>query len=153
LLGTVGELSSGLRPTFPAAHSLIEKQCASCHLQTPAGESGHKFKLTSYESCARCHGSASNGQGIANLLEQVINSLSADVKSRLDQWATTKSPMEIRPYGALAWEYENAGQLSSPDGTGNGPTEEEQQYIPSNIKKARFNLYLVANDGSSGVHN
>jgi hypothetical protein len=153
LLGTVGELTSGVRPTFPAAHSLIEKQCAACHMQTPAGESGHKFRLTSYESCASCHGSASNGQGLANFVEQIVTSLSADVKSSLDQWGTTKSPAPIRSYGALAWEYENAGQISSPDGTGHGPTQAEQQYIPDTIKKARFNLYLVANDGSSGVHN
>jgi hypothetical protein len=61
--------------------------------------------------------------------------------------------VQIRSYGALAWEYENAGQLSSPDGTGHGPTKDEQQYIPANIKKARFNLYLVLNDGSFGTHN
>jgi hypothetical protein len=153
LLGTTGEMPSGVRPTFPSAHSLIEKQCSGCHMQTPAGESGHKFRLTSYEACASCHGSASNGQGLVDFVEQIITSLSANVKSSLDQWGTTKSPAPIRSYGALAWEYENAGQLSSPDGTGHGPTEDEQQYIPDNIKKARFNLYLVANDGSSGVHN
>src|SRR6185503_300536 len=83
----------------------------------------------------------------------IIASLSVAVKDGLDLWATTKSPMQIRPYGALAWEYENAGQISSSDGTGHGPTQDEQQYIPANIKRARFNLYLVANDRSYGVHN
>jgi hypothetical protein len=153
LLGTVGEMTSAVPPSFPSAHSRIEKQCASCHLQTPAGESGHKFKLTSYDACASCHGSASNAEGFADLLSGIITSLSDDVKAGLDQWGTTKSPIPIRSYGPLAWEYENAGQLSSPGGTAHGPTRDEQQYIPANIKKARFNLYLVVNDGSFGVHN
>jgi hypothetical protein len=153
LLGTVGEMTSGVPPNFPAAHSRIEKQCVGCHMQTPPGDSGHKFALTSYEACATCHGSAGNAQGFADLLNSVITSLSEDVKEGLDQWGTTKSPMPIRFYGALAWEYENAGQLSSPDGTAHGPTTGEQQYIPASIKKARFNLYLIANDGSYGVHN
>lgn len=153
LLGTVGEMTSGVPPNFPSAHSRIEKQCAGCHMQTPTGESGHKFTLASYEVCASCHGSAGNAQGFADLLNSIITPLSEDVKEGLDQWGTTKSPMPIRSYGAIAWEYENAGELSSPDGTGHGPTKDEQQYIPANIKKARFNLYLVANDRSFGVHN
>ena len=153
LLGTVGEMTNGVPPKFPAAHSRIEKQCASCHMQTRTGESGHRFTLTSYEACASCHGSGDNAEGLAELLKGIITSLSEDVKGGLDQWGTTQSPMPIRSYGSLAWEYENAGQLSSPDGPAHGPTQGEQQYIPANIKKARFNLYLVANDGSFGVHN
>jgi len=153
LLGTVGEMLNGAPAGFPAAHSRIEKQCAGCHMQTPPGESGHKFTLTSYETCASCHGTASNGEGLVDLINSVITSLSQNLKTSLEQWGTTKSPLPIRPYGPLAWEYENAGQLSSPDGTGHGPNSDEQQHIPDNIKKARFNLYLVANDGSSGVHN
>jgi len=153
LLGTVGEMTNGVPPKFPAAHSRIEKQCASCHMQTPSGESGHKFTLTSYQACASCHGSGNNAVGLAELVKGIITSLSEDVKGGLDQWGTVKSPTPIRSYGSLAWEYENAGRLSSPHGTGHGPTQSEQQYIPANIKKARFNLYLVANDGSFGVHN
>jgi hypothetical protein len=153
LLGTAGEMTNGVPPQFPAAHSYIEKQCAACHMQTPTGESGHKFTVTSYQACASCHGTASNAEGLVDFLEGIITSLSQDVKAGLDQWGTTKSPLPIRSYAALAWEYENAGQLSSPDGTGHGPMEGEQQYVPTNIKKARFNLYLVANDGSYGVHN
>ena len=153
LLGTVGEMTSGVTPNFPSAHSRIEKQCAACHMQTPTAESGHKFKLTSYEACASCHGTAGNAEAFAGFLKGLVTSLSEDVKDGLDQWGTTKSPMPIRSYGALAWEYENAGQISSPDGSAHGPATDEQQYIPANIKKARFNLYLVANDGSFGTHN
>jgi hypothetical protein len=90
----------------------------------PTGESGRNFKLTSYEACASCHGTASNAQGFADLLNSIITSMSDDVKEGLDQWSTAKSPVAISPYGALALEYENAGEPSSPGGTGHGPTRD-----------------------------
>ena len=34
-----------------------------------------------------------------------------------------------------------------------GPNAAGQALIPDNIKKARFDLYLVVNDGSLGTHN
>jgi len=74
------------------------------------------------------------------------------VKGQLDTWATNASPPALRTnYGALAWEYASPGGLSigSP-----GPTNATlQAMIPVNIQKARFNLYIVYNDGSQGVHN
>jgi hypothetical protein len=36
---------------------------------------------------------------------------------------------------------------------GPGPTAEQQALIPTNIQKARFNVYVVLSDGSLGVHN
>jgi hypothetical protein len=73
----------------------------------------------------------------------------------LDEWALTKAPEAIRQkYGALAWEFTNIGQLSTPTAqVRNGPSSAEQVEIPDNIKQARFNLYLVEHDGSYGVHN
>jgi hypothetical protein len=53
-------------------------------------------------------------------------------------------------YGPLAWEYTVPGALSTGIA---GPTTAEQVQIPDNIKKARFNLYLVLYDGSYGTHN
>ena len=53
-------------------------------------------------------------------------------------------------YGALAWEYTVPGELST--GTA-GPSSSQQALIPDNIKRARFNLYIVNNDGSHGTHN
>jgi hypothetical protein len=50
----------------------------------------------------------------------------------------------------MAWEYTVPGSLST--GTA-GPSSSEQALVPDKIKKARFNLYLVVNDGSYGVHN
>jgi formate-dependent nitrite reductase cytochrome c552 subunit len=160
LLGTVGELTSGLSPNLPAAHSRLEKQCITCHMPASEKSSGHKFAVTSYDSCATCHGSAANAQNFVIFIRGIITSLSQDVKEGLDQWAISQAPAELRKYGALAWEYQYAGQLSSPDGSLSGPvaapndpTKDEQKYIPAGIKKARFNLYLVINEGSYGVHN
>jgi hypothetical protein len=129
-------------------------------MQSSDQKSGHKFAVASYEACVACHGSAANAQGLVDVFQGIINSLSQEMKAGLDQWATNNAPVEIRKYGTLAWEYQNAGQLSNSDGTLSGPvsdrndpTKDEQKYIPDNIKKARFNLYLVINDGSYGVHN
>ena len=54
-----------------------------------------------------------------------------------------------------AWEYSTAGDLSKPNGDPNiqGPASAGQAKIPDGIKQARYNLYLVAHDGSYGVHN
>ncbi len=160
LLGTVGELATGQRPSLPAMHSRIEKQCVGCHMQTAGHGSGHTFAVTNYESCAGCHGSAENAQMFVGFIKGISDSLVQRVKDGLDQWATNKAPAEIRGYGALAWEYQNAGQISNPRGilsgpvsNRNDPSRDEQKFIPANIKKARFNLYLVVNDGSHGVHN
>ncbi|MGC3961694.1 MAG: hypothetical protein QM813_28345 [Verrucomicrobiota bacterium] len=50
----------------------------------------------------------------------------------------------------MAWEYTTPGELSA--GTA-GPTSAEQAQIPRRIQYARFNLYIVNNDGSLGTHN
>ena len=73
------------------------------------------------------------------------------IKASLDLWAVTKAPTALRAkYGTLAWEYTTPGTLSQ---GGPGPSSTEQALVPVNIQKARFNLYLVLNDGSFGVHN
>lgn len=164
LLGTVGELPDHYPAHLPSTHSRIEKQCVSCHMQTTSqgemGHSGHHFKVTSYEACASCHGSAENAQAFAAFVKGVILSLSSDVKTALDKWAVTRAAPGLRKYGALAWEYQNAGGLSTTSGalagpvsSPNDPARDEQRLIPLNIQKARFNLYLVINDGSYGAHN
>jgi hypothetical protein len=80
-----------------------------------------------------------------------ISSQIQSVKNLLDLWATTKAPEALRTkYGARAWDYTNPGELST---GGPGPSSGEQAQIPDNIKKARFNLYIVKYDGSYGVHN
>jgi hypothetical protein len=77
------------------------------------------------------------------------------VKLMLDNWALVRAPEALRAkYGVRAWEYTNPGELSNPPGvTAAGPSTAEQTLIPANIRKARFDLYLVLHDGSYGVHN
>ena len=83
------------------------------------------------------------GLAVSNQIQQV--------KGLLNLWAASAYvPPELRSYGTRAWEYSNPGELSP---GGPGPNAAEQALIPANIKQARFNLYLVLNDGSFGVHN
>lgn len=165
LLGTVGLLpANGSGTNFincttnshPAAHgTLIEKQCVSCHMPTRAfvdeahpGMSGHSFQVESYESCTACHALPELLQDFTGL---VVSSRIQQLKTQLDLWATTKAPGALRTkYGALAWEYTTPGELSSGPA---GPTSAEQGQIPVRIKYARFNLYIINNDGSLGTHN
>ena len=85
------------------------------------------------------------------ILTPAITNLVNSIKSDLDTWAATKAPESLRTkYGSRAWEYTNPGELSP---GGPGPNATEQALIRDNIKIARFNLYLVVNDGSVGVHN
>jgi hypothetical protein len=156
LLGTVGELDSGLPHYRPAAHALtITNQCVGCHMQTAAYQSeaqpavtGHNFKVQSYDLCLQCHPFP---QLLQDFTKIVVTNQIGDVKLALDLWAVTKAPLPLRTkYGTRAWEYTTPGELS-PGGA--GPKAAEQTQIPVNIRKARFNLYLVQNDGSFGVHN
>ena len=62
-----------------------------------------------------------------------------------------RRPWDCTNYGTLAWEYTTPGDLS-PSGAV-GPSTADQALIPDDIKKARFDLYLVLYDGSFGVHN
>lgn len=162
LLGTVGELASGQSPNQPAAHALdIEKQCVGCHMPTPEhGENPfgvgpvpmHEFTVSSYDLCLDCHPFP---EELADFTADAVRTQIQQVKAALDLWATTKAPEALRTrYGVRAWEYTNPGRLSNPPGvTAPGPTAAEQDLIPVNIRKARFNLYLVYGDGSFGVHN
>lgn len=155
LLSTVGLLPAGTAAYPPAAHGLLEKQCVTCHMQTAAGSgesvpavTGHSFKVEMYNACTQCH---SSPQLLVSFVTGSISNQVQQVKTYLDLWATTKAPEALRTkYGTLAWEYTTPGELST--GTA-GPSSAEQAQIPDNIKKARFNLYIVLNDGSYGVHN
>jgi Cytochrome c554 and c-prime len=152
LLGTVGELTTGPTPGYPSTHSRLELQCAECHMQTNSANSdfsGHTFEVASYQLCLNCHGQP------AALVQFVTNDIAVQIqltKSILDLWATNAAPAVLRTnYGTLAWEYTTPGDLS-PGGVGPN-TFDQTNYIPADIMKARFDLYLVLYDGSYGVHN
>lgn len=155
LLGSVGELDYGPATYRPGTHALaITNQCVGCHMQsssyvseTQPAVTGHSFKVETYNLCLNCHPLPE--QLVAFTTNDVANQV-LQVKVLLDYWATNKAPAALAKYGALAWEYTNPGNLSA---NGAGPDAAEQALIPENIRKARFDLYLVQNDGSFGVHN
>jgi hypothetical protein len=156
LLGTVGVLASGQPPHQPASHALLIKdQCVGCHMQSkpytngsPAAVTGHTFEVQSFDTCLKCHPLP---EELAQFTMGAISNQVQEIKALLDLWAVTKAPPELRAkYGLRAWEYTTPGELSP---GGSGPTSAEQVLIPPNIQKARFNLYLVLNEGSFGVHN
>jgi hypothetical protein len=162
LIGNGGFANGVANPPQSAHKDAVETQCAQCHTHphtpdtvtdaTPA-YMGHDFNPT-MQACAPCHDAAG-----AELLKDVVQSDTkkqiAEIKGLLDKWATTKAPDALRQkYGALAWEFNVIGQLSTPT-TQNptGPTATEQKQVPDSIKQARFNLYLIEHDHSYGVHN
>jgi hypothetical protein len=166
LLGTIGESEFGLPPYMPGAHALlITNQCAGCHMQTTPfvsdaqpGDTGHSFKVgTNYAVCINCHYTTNTPLNqflmtivVTAVTEEISNEIQA-VKFDLDYWATNKAPASLMDkYKTLAWEYTTPGGLSS---GGPGPNAEEQLLIPDTIRMARFNLYVVQNDGTFGIHN
>ena len=147
LLGTVGELATGTTPGLPATHSRLEMQCVACHMQPANDVNSHTFAVATYQVCFTCHNNP------AGLVQFVTNSIATQIqqtKSYLDMWANTAAPAGLQKYGTYAWEYTTPGDLSP---GGSGPVTADQALIPDDIKKARFDLYLVLYDGSYGVHN
>jgi len=160
LVGAIGEFPSGPAGSHPGAHALlITNQCLGCHMtvtpvtdETHPGNSGHAFALNTFDSCQACH---PEPELIYEFATSAVSDQIQDVKSWLDYWAANKAPAALRnKYGSRAWEFTTPGALSNPAGvTTPGPSTAEQAQIPDAIKKARYNLYLVQQDGSLGVHN
>ena len=93
---------------------------------------------------------AHSHKGLAGLVQGIVSNQVQVVKGDLDLWALTKAPAALTNFNERAWEYTSPGDLSS---GGPGPSAALQSLIATNIQKARFNLYLVHNDGSLGIHN
>jgi len=150
-----------------SAHTMIENQCVACHMTTTTvpnpteanpNNTGHDFHVrsatyTQTNGCVTCHTSGDilalehqTQTGITNLITTVV--------TMLDNWGVNKGPTlgftNAVPYGAKAWEYSVPGGLSpgaiSPQGGDAGK-------VPDLIRQARWALYLVAYDGSLGMHN
>jgi hypothetical protein len=153
LLGSVGELDSTQAAYH--VHSLVTNQCSGCHMarQDAPGNphpvaTGHSFGVLSYDFCKTCH---EMSQPMVAFFQSDTSNQIAEIKFDLDYWAANKAPPSLfAKYGNLSWEYTTPGPLSSGS---SGPDAAEQALIPDNIKRARFNLYLVFQDGSLGVHN
>ena len=181
LLGSVGELLDGSATFNPATHAglpssainsisgtfYLTNQCAACHMQNDSsGGHNHSFEITTDAVCLNCH------ETDPEILEQTyltpaISNNVVTLLTALNRWAATKAPPALQTNGVVAWEYTTPGGLtwqtnSSGAVTGwtldnpvnfTGPNTAGQALIPDTVKRARFNLYLVLNDGSSGVHN
>jgi hypothetical protein len=171
LLGSVGQFWNGVTDspaTFnPGTHAglphpgtfYLTNQCVSCHMQPdapPASTHTHTFTVASHAVCLNCHSfdPGQSGPGVSNEVTTVL--------VMLNNWAATKAPAALQTNGTVIWEYTTPGGLILTNSTGwiqldpvnySGPNAAGQALIPDNIKKARYNLYLVVNDGSLGVHN
>ena len=182
LLGAVGELSDGTATFNPGLHAgqpsdadysvsgtfYLTNQCASCHMasgNSVAGAHNHSLEVN-YNVCANCH----DGQAAQAFLTPYLSNKVATVIFTLNRWAALKAPASLRTNGVVAWEYITPGGLTwktNADGfvtswvrqdavNFTGPNAAGQSLLTTNypnILKARFNLYLVLNDGSFGVHN
>jgi hypothetical protein len=182
LLGSVGELTDGTATFNPGTHAgqpgdafysvsgtfYLTNQCASCHMPAetaPPGAPSHTFTPT-YTVCANCHAVQPAQEAQAYLATQLSNQV-ASLIFTLNRWAAVKAPASLQTSGVVAWEYTTPGGLTwqtnalgyvsawsqtvAPSFT--GPDAAGQALIPTNVLKARFDLYLVLNDGSFGVHN
>ena len=181
LLGAVGELPGGTATFNPGSHAglpesadfsvsgtfYLTNQCVSCHMPVavPASSHSHTF-ATGNAICANCH----DGPAAQAFLTPYLSNKVSLVIFTLNRWAATKAPVSLRTNGVVAWEYTTPGGLTwqtnasgfvtswTQNGTVNftGPNAAGQGLLKTNfpnILRARFNLYLVLNDGSFGVHN
>jgi hypothetical protein len=126
----------------------------------------HKFSMTKYDVCLNCHNYKPELL-VETIMMPAVSNRVYNLKYALDLWASTKAPPALQTPGVLPWEYTTPGGLIwQTNGVGKiigwvqvdqvnfaGPSTANQALIPDNIKKARFNLYLVLNEGSYGVHN
>lgn len=159
---TNGVLNNGIG--IYATHSGIAakstyntNQCATCHVPsyTTAGGNvtGHSFDMDP-NGCALggCH--TSGWPDYIGYQVQTTNSIAA-VVDLLNRWATNNAPALLganySKYKQNSWEYTAPGVLASV--TNAGPSSADQLKLPAVIQQARFDVYMVRNDGSLGVHN
>ena len=120
-----------------------------------------------YSTCLNCH----DGPSYQASLTVDLSNQVCQVLTSLNSWAATSAPASLQTNGAVAWEYPSSDGLAWQTNTSgqviswtqtdaapagfNGPPAAFQSALTNypGIMKARFNLYLILNDGSFGVHN
>ncbi len=133
-------------------------QCATCHVPNYAVNPtttvlGHTFDLDTM-GCALggCH--TSGFPDYLGTQAKTTNNI-ARVVDLLNRWATNNAPAILttnyNKYRQNSWEFTAPGVLASI--TNAGPSAADQLKLPDVIRQARFNTYMVRNDGSLGVHN
>lgn len=181
LLGSIGELLGGSATFNPGTHAglpssaiysisgrfYLTNQCVSCHMQKDSsGGHNHSFEVTTNTVCFNCH--VTDPEFLEQyFLTPAISNNVAVLLTALNRWAAIKAPAALRTNGAVIWEYTTPGGLiwqtnsfgfvtswTQVDQVSfSGPNAAGQALIPNAVKRARFNMYLVLNDGSFGVHN
>ncbi len=181
LLGSVGQLFNGLTSVpasyDPGSHAglpasamysisgayYLTNQCASCHMQADSSDADNHTFVPGYTICLNCH----DGRAAQAAFTPYLSNLVSSVIFGLNRWAATQTNALLATNGVVAWEYTNPGGLVWQTSASSfvtswqqlesvnfkGPVSAGQALIPDNIKRARFNLYLVVNDGSLGLHN
>jgi hypothetical protein len=181
LLGSAGELLDGPSTFNPGPHSglpssadysitgtfYLTNQCVACHMQ-PDGSSSpdHSTLITSDTVCMNCHTIPPAVLEEYYLTPAISNNVTTLITA-LNRWAANQTNSLLATNGVVAWEYTTPGGLTwQTNSAGNvtswtlnnpvtftGPTTAGQALLPEQVKRTRFNLYLVLNDGSFGVHN
>jgi PKD repeat protein len=163
LIGIVQDDYLNGTSNYVAAHSGFTRgssayntnQCVTCHMPSfsvnpSTNYTGHTFALLT-NNCTYCHGNVPDYVSYQNSTSNNI----ATVVALLTSWATNYGPgifgANYPKYLQNAWEYNIIGSLATI--TNAGPTGADALRVPDPIKQARFNLYMVQNDGSLGVHN
>jgi hypothetical protein len=148
----------------------LTNQCADCHMQTDgSGGRDHSTMVTSDTVCLNCH-ITSPIELEDDFLTPAISNNVITLITALNQWSARQTNALLTATNVVAWEYTTPGgltwqtnsagdviswSLTNPV-TFTGPNAAGQSLLTTNfpnILKVRFNLYLVLNDGSMGVHN
>jgi len=132
LMGYSGVDNGGLG-IGSTTHASMAGQCAKCHMPN----SRHTFTVSLDTSCSPCHTPTDAANRAATIQAQTESSLLA-LQTRMSNWAT-------KTFGfADYWEYTaNISEANSPD----------QNLIPIEVKRARYNYHFILNDRSLGPHN
>jgi hypothetical protein len=131
-----------------------------------AGKPDHLFAVTTDEVCLNCHVTPPEYLEEYYLTPAISNGVSVLITA-MNRWAARQTNALLTATNVVAWEYTSPGGLTwQTNSTGlvtswtlavppafTGPDSSGQALIPDQVKKARFNMYLVLNDGSFGVHN
>lgn len=181
LLGSAGELLSGPASFNPGSHAglpssaiysvsgtfYLTNQCVSCHMESESsGVPVHSFAVTSDTVCYNCHLTPPGLLEQFYLTPSISNSV-ATLITAMNRWASRQTNALLTATNVVGWEYTSPGGLTwktnstgqviswsaSDPVTFTGPVTAGQALIPAQVKRARYNLYLVLNDGSFGVHN
>jgi len=148
----------------------LTNQCTECHLQNDSsGGHDHSFAVTTDAVCYNCH--VTDPEILEDdFLTPAISNNVVTLLTGLNRWAALKAPPSLQSNGVVAWEYTTPGGLTWQTNSAGvvtnwslanpvnftGPNAAGQALLTTNfpnILKIRFNLYLVLNDGSFGVHN